>query len=124
MVCLMLHSPGSRLSLGCTLLLLKTPLLELVQVASRKSTSFCSDLPHIEVQVTRKHAKRKVTGTSAVDSPPSKKICISLPKKSTSPSPETPIIVSEVQSSFIFHCVDEKWQHESCGLLKNQFCLL
>ena len=38
MACLMLHSPGSRLSLGCTLLLLKTPLLELVQVASRKST--------------------------------------------------------------------------------------
>ena len=38
MPCLMLHSPGSRLSLGCTLLLLKTPLLELVQVASRKST--------------------------------------------------------------------------------------
>ena len=39
-------------------------------------------------------------------------------KMSTSPSPETPIIVSEVQSSFIFYCVDEKWQHESCGLLK------
>ena len=38
MACLMLHSPGSRLSLGCTLLLLKTPLLELVQVASRKLT--------------------------------------------------------------------------------------
>ena len=68
------------------------------------------DLPHIEVPVTRKHAKRKVTGTSAVDGPPSKKICISPPKKSTSPSPETPIIVSEVQSSFIFHCVE---QHES-----------
>ena len=38
MACHMLHSPESRLSLGCTLLLLKTPLLELVQVASRKTT--------------------------------------------------------------------------------------
>ena len=38
MACLTLHSPGSRLSLGCTLLCLKTPLLELVQVASRKLT--------------------------------------------------------------------------------------
>ena len=26
-----------------------------------------------------------------------------------------------MQGSFIFHCVDEKWQHESCGLLKTKF---
>ena len=33
-----MSSPRSRLSLDCTLLLLKTPLLELVQVVSRKLT--------------------------------------------------------------------------------------
>ena len=86
-----------RVSAGC------------IKEINRLRSCYRSDLPHIEVPVTRKHAKRKVTGTSAVDGPPSKKICISLPKKSTSPSPETPIIVSEVQSPFIFHCVDEKW---------------
>ena len=37
-VWLMMYSPGSRLSLDCTLMLLKTPLLESVQVASRKLT--------------------------------------------------------------------------------------
>ena len=26
-----------------------------------------------------------------------------------------------MQGSFIFYCVDEKWQHESCGLLKINF---
>ena len=98
-----------RVSAGC------------IKEINRLRSCYRSDLPHIEVPVTRKPAKRKVTGTSAVDGPPSKKICISLPKKSTSPSPETPIIVSEVQSPFIFHCVDEKWQHESCGLLKINF---
>ena len=98
-----------RVSAGC------------IKEIKRLRSCYRSDLPHIEVPVTRKHAKRKVTGTSAVDGPPSEKICISLPKKSTSPSPETPIIVSEVQSPFIFHCVDEKWQHESCGLLKINF---
>ena len=98
-----------RVSAGC------------IKEINRLRSCYRSDLPHIEVPVTRKHAKRKVTGTSAVDGPPSKNFCISLPKKSTSPSPETPIIVSEVQSPFIFHCVDEKWQHESCGLLKINF---
>ena len=93
-----------RVSAGC------------IKEINRLKSCYRSDLPHIEVPVTRKHAKRKVTGTSAVDGPPSKKICISLPKTSTSPSQETPIIVSEVQSPFIFRCVDEKWQHESCGL--------
>ena len=88
-----------RVSAGC------------IKEINRLRSCYRSDLPHIEVPVTRKHAN---TGTSAVDGPPSKKICIFLPKKSTSPSPETPIIVSEVQSPFIFHCVDEKWQHESC----------
>ena len=126
MACHMLHSPGSRLSLGCTLLVAFEDTSIRVSAGCIKEINrlrSCnrSDLPHIEVPVTRKHAKRKVTGTSAVDGPPSKKICISLPKKSTSPSPETPIIVSEVQSSFIFHCVDELWQHESCGLLKINF---
>ena len=86
-----------RVSAGC------------IKEINRLRSCYRSDQPHIEVLVTRKHAKRKVTGTSAADGPPSKKNCISLPKKSTSPSPETPIIVSEVQSSFIFHCVDEMW---------------
>ena len=75
MACHMLHSPGSRLSLDCTLLLLKTPLLELMQVASRKSTGLgaatvvtCLTL---KCRSLKKHAKREVTGTSAVDGPPS-----------------------------------------------------
>ena len=96
-----------RVSAGC------------IKEMNRLRSCYRSDLPHIEVPVTRKHAKRKVTSTSAVDGPSSKFFFISLPKNSTSPSPEIPIIVSEVQSSFI--CVDEKWQHESCGLLKINF---
>ena len=125
MAYLMLHSPGSRLSLGCTLLLLKTPLLELVQVASRKSTGLgavtvvtCLTLKYRSLE-NMPSAKLPVLQLLTALHP--KKNCISLPKKSTSPSPGTPIIVSEVQGPFIFHCVDEKWQHESCGLLKINF---
>ena len=69
-----------RVSAGC------------IKETNRLRSCYCSDLPHIEVPVTRKHAIAKLP----VLRPPSKKICISLPKKSTSPSPETPIIVSEV----------------------------
>ena len=72
MVCLMLHSPGSRLSLGCTLLLLNTCIRVSAGCINRLRSCYHSDLPHIEVPVTRKHAKRKATGTSAVDGPPSK----------------------------------------------------
>ena len=82
MAWLMLHSPGSRLSLGCTLLLLKTPVKE----SNRLRNCYHSDLPHIEVPITQKRAKRKATGTSAADGPPSKNICISLPIKAISPS--------------------------------------
>ena len=70
-----------RVSAGC------------IKEINRLRSCYHSDLPHIEVPVTRKHAKRKATGTSAVDGPPPKN----------------------------FHCVDEKWQHKSCGLLKINF---
>ena len=50
-----------RVSAGC------------IKEINRLRSCYRSDLPHIEVPVTRKHAKRKVTGTSAVDGPPSKK---------------------------------------------------
>ena len=62
-----------RVSAGC------------IKEINRLRCCYHSDLPHIEVPVTQKHAKYKVTGTSAVDSPSSKKVFISLPKKSTSP---------------------------------------
>ena len=97
-----------RVSAGC------------IQEINRLRNCYHTNLPHIEVLVARKLAKSKATGTSAVDSPSSKRIYISLPKKSISPSPETPIIVIviQMQGSSIFHCVDENRQHESCGLLK------
>ena len=120
MACHMLLSTGSRLSLGCTLLLLNIPQLELVRVATRKSTG----LGAVTVVTCLTFKYRSIENMPSAKSPVLQllmalppKFCISLPKKSTSPSPETPIIVSEVQSSFIFHCVDEKWQHESCGPL-------
>ena len=51
-----------RVSAGC------------IKEINRLRSCYRSDLPHIEVPVTRRHAKRKATGTSAVDGPPSKKI--------------------------------------------------
>ena len=55
-----------RVSAGC------------IKEINRFRSCYRSDLPHIEVPVTRKHAKRKATA-SAVDGPPSKFLCLKSP---------------------------------------------
>ena len=103
------EDPSIRVSAGC------------IKEINTLRSCCRSDLPHIEVPSPEDMPSAKLPVLQLLTALPPNFFCISLPKKSTSPSPETPIIVSEVQSSFIFHCVDEKWQHESCGLFKINF---
>ena len=94
MAWVMLRSPGSRLS---GLHLVADTSIRVGAGCIRKLTGLEAVTTVTCLMKYRSLENNAKLPVRQLDSPPSKKICISLPRKSISPSPETPIIVSVIK---------------------------